>query len=408
MLIFAACAVLLLVLSLAVIVVPLLRRNVSSPVIERNQANLQILRDQLDELDADLRNGTLSQEQHEIARSELEQRVLEESQAAGSDHKSEPGGRRWLAPAAIAVLVPAVSLGLYAHLGDTDALDVSRWVQQQAAEISPDDIARMMQQLEQHLAANPDDAEGWAMLGRSRRALHEFDAAARAWLRAAELQPENADYLTNYAEALGLAAQGDLTGKPTQLLVRALDLDPENAKALALSGSAAFARSDYSGAIGYWEKLLALSADDPELAEALRTGITEARARLGNNVSEATPADSNKADSVAGSVTLAPALSQSANPDDTVFIFVRAAEGPGMPLAVTRVRVGELPYQFRLDDSMSMSQGRKISDFEQLVVGARVSKNGSAARSSGDLEGFSGIIAAGTNDVRVVIDQRVP
>jgi cytochrome c-type biogenesis protein CcmH len=311
---------------------------------------------------------------------------------------------------------------MYLHLGDTDGLDVDGWMKQQGASITPEDVARMMQKLEQHLEDNPDDIESWAMLGRSRRALGQYAASAQAWKRVMQLAPKNADAVANYAEALGLVAQGDLNGKPNELLAQALELDPDNAKALALSGSAAFARKDYAAAIGYWEKLLVLNADDPELAEALKTGIAEAQSRLGqksgDTASPGTKADTANpqaarsteaaADSVAGSVTLAPALSQSVKPDDTVFIFAKPAHGPGMPLAVARVRVGELPYQFHLDDSMAMTPARKISDFKQLVVGARVSRNGSAARSSGDLEGFSEIITAGDNDVRVVIDQRVP
>jgi cytochrome c-type biogenesis protein CcmH len=107
-------------------------------------------------------------------------------------------------------------------------------------------------------------------------------------------------------------------------------------------------------------------------------------------------------------VSLSPQLSQSAKPDDTVFVFARAAQGPGIPLAVQRVRVGELPYRFRLDDSMAIMPDRKISGAGQLVVGARVSKSGGANRSSGDLEGFSAAVESGARDVRVVIDQRVP
>jgi cytochrome c-type biogenesis protein CcmH len=199
-----------------------------------------------------------------------------------------------------------------------------------------------------------------------------------------------------------------------------------------LSGSAAFARNDYAAAIGYWEKLLALSGDDQELADALRTGIAEARSRLGQKAAGTASGESKSAaskpvtekpdatasaganstaaklDSVAGRVSLAPALAKSVAPDDMVFIFARAAEGPGMPLAVARVKVGDLPYRFRLDDSMAMTPARKISDFEQLVVGARVSPSGSATRSSGDLEGFSKVVTAGDSDVSVVIDQRVP
>jgi len=420
---FAIIAALLLLASLAVIVLPLLRRSTARPQVERNDVNLQILRDQLVELDADLANGTLSAEQHRIARAELERRALDESQQAVTPADGARSVRRWVAPVVIGIAMPLFAIGMYWHLGDTDGLNVESWMKQQAASITPADVGRMMQKLEQHLQENPDDAEGWAMLGRSRRALGQFDAAAQAWAKVMQLAPKDADAVANYAEALGLASGGDLAGKPTQLLQRALELDPQNAKALALLGSAAFARSDYTAAISYWEQLQALAGDDHELTEALATGIAEARSRLGqaattgptadsgnSKVASSTTADANgaKVDSVGGSVSLAPALAKAANPDDVVFIFAKAAQGPGMPLAVARVKVSELPYQFHLDDSMAMTPARKISDFEQLVVGARVSVNGSATRSSGDLEGFSKIVTAGDSDVRVVIDQRVP
>jgi cytochrome c-type biogenesis protein CcmH len=303
----------------------------------------------------------------------------------------------------IGVLLPVVSVALYVRLGNTDGLDVEAYLQQQAASITADDVAQMTLRLEQHVEENPTDAEGWAMLGRARWALHQFDASAQAWRRAAELLPDDADVLTNYAEAVAMAAQGSLEGEPTRLLARSLELEPAHPKALALSGSAAFARNDYSAAIEHWQKLLALSSGDDQLSAALETGIAEAKARLAQAGGEA-----RESVAVAGNVTLSPQLSQAVNPDDIVFIFARAPTGPGMPLAVARVKVGELPYSFRLDDSMAMTPERKISDFEQLVVGARVSKSGGATRASGDLEGFSATVAAGASNVQVVIDQRVP
>ena len=403
MLVFAICAALLLLLALAAVMLPLLRKSAGQAVVERNEANLQILRDQLAELEADLRNGTLSSEQHEAARAELERRVLDESQKGSADVEQTRIGGRWLAPALIALLVPAVSVAMYSQLGSTEGLDIDAYLQSQAAGITPDQVERMTERLAEHLEANPDDVEGWVMLARARKALQQFDASARAWARAAALRPDDADVLTNYAEALGLAAQGDLAGEPTRLLGRALQADPVNTKALALSGSAAFGRSDYAAAIDYWQKLLALSAGDAELSDALRTGIAEAQARSGQ-----AGADDAKSTAIAGEVSLSPRIAQSVAPDDTVFIFARAARGPGMPLAVKRVKVSELPYEFRLDDSMAMTPERTISDVGQLVVGARVSKSGSASRATGDLEGFSVTVLAGASDVRVVIDQRVP
>ena len=400
---FAVAAGLVLSFALAALVLPLLRNSADRAVVERNEANLQILRDQLAELDMDLRNGTLSPEHHDSARADLERRVLDESQRTGASTGWAPDGRRWLVPALIVVLVPAVSVALYAHLGNTDGMDVAAYLKQRSAEITPERIAEMTQRLEEHLEANPKDAEGWTMLGRARRALQQFDESAQAWGRAAALQPNDASVLADYAEALAIAAQGDLAGEPTRLLARALELDPTNTKALALNGSAAFGRGDYPVAIASWQKLLELSAGDDDLSNALRTGIAEAQSRITQDIGE-----TGTSGAIAGEVSLSPKLSQSVGPDDTVFIFARAAQGPGMPLAVKRVKVSELPYQFRLDDSMAIMPERKISDVEQLVVGARVSKTGGATRASGDLEGFSETVSAGTDNVLVVIDQQVP
>ena len=409
MMLFAVSALLLLSFATAAVVFPLLRKPAETALIGGSEANLQILRDQLVELDADLKNGVLSAEQYEISRSELERRVLDESQAGGSEIQRSQSVRRWLAPAVTMFVLPAAAVALYWQLGSAEGLDVDAYVQQQASEITPDKVEQMTARLEQHLMQNPDDAEGWVMLGRANKALQNFDASARAWERAAELQPGDANVLTDYAEALGLAAQGDLSGEPARLLARALRVDPGQTKALALSGSAAFAGADYEAAIDHWQKLLELSAADQELADALRTGIAEAQARLEQSAS-ASPAtgESPASTVIAGTVSLSDQLSQSVAPEDTVFLFARSAKGPGMPLAAQRVKVSDLPYRFRLDDSMAIMPGRKLSDADEFVVGARVSKSGVATRNSGDLEGFSNTVESGASDIRVMIDQRVP
>ena len=408
MLLFGASALLMLLAATFVVVMPLLRRPEQSGVVAGGEANLQILRDQMAELDADLGNGVLSREQYDSARSELERRVLDESRNRDEQGARANAPRRWLAPAITLLVLPAAAVALYWQIGSTDGLDVEAYVQRQASEITPEKVGEMVVRLEQHVAQNPDDAEGWVMLGRANKALQNFDAAASAWARAAELQPGDPNILTDYAEALGLAAQGDLSGEPTTLLARALRVDPNQAKALALSGSAAFARADYQAAIDHWEALLALSEGDPQLTEALQAGIAEAKGRL----EPVAAADSATGEAgpvaITGTVSLSSQLAQAAQPADTVFVFARAADGPGMPLAAQRVKVGDLPYRFRLDDSMAVMPGRKLSDADRYVVGARVSKSGVANRSSGDLEGFSKPVEAGASEISVVIDQRVP
>jgi cytochrome c-type biogenesis protein CcmH len=183
------------------------------------------------------------------------------------------------------------------------------------------------------------------------------------------------------------------------LLTRALRADPDNPKARALAGGAAFERGDYKRAIVHWEHLLARSGTDAELVQALNTGIAEARSRLSGKAPP--PAQ------ISGTVTLSPALASQAKPDDSVFVFVRAAKGPRMPLAITRVQVKNLPYDFRLDDSMAMVPEMKLSNFQEVVVAARVSRSGSAEPARGDFEGASEVVKPGADGIRVTIDRAV-
>jgi cytochrome c-type biogenesis protein CcmH len=101
-------------------------------------------------------------------------------------------------------------------------------------------------------------------------------------------------------------------------------------------------------------------------------------------------------------VTLSPALKARAAPDDSVFVFARASEGPPMPLAVVRRQVRDLPLDVTLDDSMAMMAGRKISSFERIVIGARISKSGKPTPSPGDLQGLSGPLPSATTTVQSI------
>jgi cytochrome c-type biogenesis protein CcmH len=149
-------------------------------------------------------------------------------------------------------------------------------------------------------------------------------------------------------------------------------------------------------------------------------GIDEARQRAGLPSAPGTPPAtaaapagngrpaSTDAVRVAGTVTLSPALAAQAAPDDTVFVFARAAQGPRMPLAVLRRQVRDLPLKFTLDDSLAMSPAARLSMAPQVVVGARISKSGQALPQPGDLLGESAAVALGRSDLKIEIAQVVP
>jgi cytochrome c-type biogenesis protein CcmH len=110
---------------------------------------------------------------------------------------------------------------------------------------------------------------------------------------------------------------------------------------------------------------------------------------------------------VSGTVSLAPALAAQAAPGDTVFIFARAVEGPRMPLAILRKQVKDLPITFTLDDGMAMAPQMKLSNFQRVIVGARISKTGNAMAQPDDMQGLSAPIAVGSTGLKIIIGEKV-
>jgi cytochrome c-type biogenesis protein CcmH len=372
---------------LAWVLRPLLSRQAGGRVSSQ-AANVSIYRDQLRELDTDLAAGTLAQADYDRSRAELEARLLEDVREPDS-RAARPAGRG--AALALGAAIPVLAFGVYFLVGNPGALEREG---EHAATLAQLDT--MVGRLAAKLRENPDDAEGWKLLGRSYGALGRFDQAADAYAKAAVRAPRDAQLLVDFADALAMARGQRLEGEPEKLIQRALEIDPHNLKGLALAGTVAFERKDYPQAAAYWQRMLPLVASESEEARMIRQNVSEARQLAGDTKA------------LQGTVSLSPALKGKAAADDTVFVFARAAEGPPMPLAVARTRVRDLPYRFRLDDSMAMTPAMKLSAFPRVVVGARVSKSGNATPQPGDLQGASAPVANDEGAVNVVIDRVVP
>ena len=397
-------------------VLPPLMRSGRASSLTRDAVNVTVYRDQIAELEADLAAGSLSRERYEEAHGEIERRLLEETGREPGEVQTAP--RRSLLPALVSgIAVPVVAVGVYLAVGNLDGLSPEKVAVASAPHsIDPKQIEEMVEQLAARLQADPGNVEGWVMLARSYQMLGRFKQAASAYQNAVQREPGSAQLLADYADALAMAQGRTLDGEPEKLIARALAIDPNNVKALALAGTVAFNKKDYKGALAHWEKLAAILPPDSEMARAVQGSIVEARSLGGiaapqPKVAAApkpAPAASGKGGSISGVVELAPALAAKAAPGDTVFIFARAAEGPRMPLAILRKQVSELPATFTLNDSMAMTAGMSISSFEKIVVSARVSKAGTATAQSGDLEGASAPVKVGTKDVAVVIEKVIP
>jgi cytochrome c-type biogenesis protein CcmH len=377
--------------AVALVLRPWFRRRADTEV-SRSAANLSIYRDQLRELEADLAAGKLARADYERARIDLESRLLEDVRAR-EDPKARQPVRRGIA-IAVGVGVPLVAFAVYFWIGNPGAI-------QQTVEhdVSVAQIEAMVDRLAARMRENPGDVDGWQLLARSYGVLGRFQDAANAYEKAASLAPRDAQLLADYADALAMARGRRLEGEPEKLIQRALQADPNNLKALALAGTAAYERKDYAGAAAHWQRMLPHVAPDSEDARSIQQNINEARSFLKD---KAPPAAG-----LAGTVSLAPAMKDKSSPDDIVFVFARAAEGPPMPLAVARTRVRDLPYRFQLDDSMAMTPALKLSAFPKVTVTARISKGGAPTAQPGDLQGVVGPVTNDARDLRVIIDTEV-
>jgi cytochrome c-type biogenesis protein CcmH len=386
-------------LVLAWVLWPLRSRRPRAPV-SRQAANVSIYRDQLRELEADLAAGTLAQADYERSRAEVEARLLQDVRGPDATVPLERRSTRGTA-LALGAAIPVVALAVYLMVGNPATL--SRQIDHGA---TVQQLENMVERLAARMRENPDDVQGWQLLGRSYAALGRFKESADAYAQAALRAPRDAQLLVDFADALAMARGQRLEGEPEKLVQRALEIDPQNPKGLALAGTAAFERKDFAKAAEYWERMLPLVPADSEDARVIRQNVAEARSLAG----QAPPGTAAEAASGAlrGTVFLSAQLKAEVAPDDVVFVFARAAEGPPMPLAVARTRVRDLPYEFRLDDSMAMTPAMKLSAFPRVVVGARVSKSGNATPQPGDLQGASAPVPNDFGEVRVVIDRVVP
>jgi cytochrome c-type biogenesis protein CcmH len=365
-------------------------------------AEKAIYRDQRRQLDADLAAGAISKAEHDAALEELVTRLSVEIAARPSTSAPAPSRTPWFAALALVAVIPAAAVLVYHLLGNPAALSTPS-SESAKPRFSEGEVVAMIESLAQRMKANPADPNGWLLLARSYAALGRFNESVDAYAQAAQRMPESAQLFADWADAIAMAQNRKLAGRPEELARRALALDPQHPKALALAATAAMERNDLDGALAHWRTLKAQVAPGSEDARALDAVIAEIETKKGTGATRA-PA----AEAVAGRVEVDAKLVSRVSPDDTVFILARAVEGPRIPLAVIRIKARDLPAAFRLDDSMSMAPEIKLSKAARVVVEARVSKSGNAVPQSGDLRGVSPQVKPGDSDVRVVVSEVVP
>ncbi|UHD16810.1 c-type cytochrome biogenesis protein CcmI [Thiocapsa bogorovii] len=427
-------------LALLFVALPLLQPEKATEAPEQDELNLTVFKQRLQELDADLAGGFLEQDQYAAARRDLERDLLRDipGELAASGRRGASGGR-WLA-LVLAMAVPTAAVLIYNEVGHREIIERIEGVALSAEApqtlIGPDGeelppLEVLVERLEERLAEDPNNIDGWLMIGRTyftmRRPGQALDAVSKAYA----LAPERPDVMLAYAEAMAANSNNSLEGEPAALIDRVLKAEPDNVSARWLAGMLYYQRGQYTAAATAWQRILDEMDPASEDAADMREMITEAQTRAGAPANAATANQPAAAEPAAGTsptqtgspaapepaagvsvtadVSLDQAVSAGAAPEDTVFVFARAVAGPPMPLAVQRIKVKDLPTRVTLDDSMSMMPAMRLSAFPQVMIGARVAKSGQATPQPGDLEGETGPIdSAGNTQVAVTINRIRP
>ena len=384
--------------------------------------NASVYRAQITDLDFEHQSGHISAQEWQQTRDELSQRLLEDT-SVGDD----PGARKekpalWTA-LLIGLTLPVASLSMYLWVGEPQALQAMATEPPEKAMQA--ELSGMAQALAKKLEANPDNQEGWVMLGRSYRTLEKYDNAVSAYDRALKLSADD-NLKLERAEVLALKAQGNFDGEPWNVIREILKKDPQQKGALLLAGSASYAHDKYADALRYWQQARKLLAADHPDVPSLEGAIATAQNKLGLPVTPPTsspqaPAAASGAGATAsvstgaqaglnitGRISLAAALKDKASPTDMVYVYASPANGDRMPLAIFKSTAAKLPLNFTLDDSTAMLPERKLSGAGEVILKARISKSGNAIPQSGDLTGTLGPVKVGAKGLMLEIKEQIP
>jgi cytochrome c-type biogenesis protein CcmH len=383
------------------------------PLTQASQAsaNAKVYRDQILDLDREHDSGHISDEEWQQSRDELSMRLLEDTSAADDPVAKTEKPAVWTA-VVLAVALPISAMGFYMWVGEPEALNPMAL--KSPDQVDQKDLAKLAETLADKLQSQPENLQGWVMLGRTYRTLENFDASIKAYDAALKLSADD-DLQLERIEVMAMQRQGNFDGEPWRVIRDILQKDPQHYGALLTAGSASYAERKYADALKYWEQARKpLEANHPDLP-GLENAIATVRETMGLPAKAAStgpsggPAAASSALNVSGQISLSAALKAKASPNDTVFVYATPANGDRMPLAIMKTTVSQLPLNFTLDDSTAMTPDRKLSTAGEVFIKVRVSKSGNAMPQSGDLTGGSeGPVKVGSKGLKIEIKDQMP
>ncbi len=353
-------------------------RPLSSNHLDLQQSNVDLGKQRLLELEQDLNQGLISQDEFTQAKEEVSTTLaleLEQSETEVQVVNNQAPSVTTNAVVLVALLVISVSTYWYLAPGFTPQLASSQGAK------APLSLSESAQQIEQHLQDNPQDAGAYQMLGLTYFELGEMEKSLKAYASAYQLESDNVQLLVEYASAVVSSNDNQFNSKSAQLIKRALELDPNSPDALYLAGVFATSIQDLDLAKNLWTKALSVLEQNSPDYQILQSMLLELE-------SVNTPILGS---AITIGIKVSPALAQ-ARANDFVMVYVKAAQGRPMPIAIQKFKLSELGGGVVLTDQDLVMQDKSLTDYEQLVPVVRISSSGSAILQAGDIQVLGDVI----------------
>jgi cytochrome c-type biogenesis protein CcmH len=389
-------------------------------VAQRIKRNISVYKQRLEQLQGDVDDGLLEPESFQALEAEIARELIQsvDKLEAVADNSNQQNAfivkLNRLAWPLMLCLVLLITVALYHSIGAYKDWEINQQLTQLQQTKDPAVFAKqavlLSEAIEQRLDDIPEQVDYRVLLASFAMNQQDYNKAAVHYGVLAELLPEDAAAQAYYAQALYLKNGRKIDGDVAAAMDKTLQLDPNNNTVLGLKGISAYESKDYQGAIEAWQQLLSVLNPESEQAKLIQAGVNEAKSHLSQEQLKQLEPDNNETteEGIWVTVTVSDKVKQ-LDPALAVFIYAKAANGPKLPLAVTRIQLKDLPNKVFLSDALSMTPAFKLSGFEQVVIGARVSLSGEPISSTGDW--FSESQAVNWRESKAVeleINQQVP
>ena len=359
----------------------------------RQETNVTLYHEHLAQLETDLAEGSIEQDSFVQLKAELDKTLLQD--ASSSESVRDTKATTWIWPLGIAIALMSFSFFSYMKLGAYPLLNspTTSAMNEENKQITPEQMmAFRLQQLEQVVIDEPENAEAWFSLGQAYISIGEFDNAIAAFDKVIAQVGIHAELLGPKAQAMYYKNNQQINADIQQVIDQALALDALDPATNILLGMNSFSNRDFASAVKYWE--VVLNSDRPGIStDALAEAVAEAKNQLRLSNEESAGVEHNKSsDTSLPQLTVDVSLAQSLQEklqngeDKVVFIYAIAANGPRMPLAAVKLKTSDLPISIVLDDSQAMTPQMRLSSVNKVNIYAVVSMQGSVGIKSGDFK----------------------